>query len=304
MSSSTISVGLVGFGTAGRFFHAPVIQAVPGLRLAAVVQRTGDSARTICPSATLVRSVDDLLALDEVRLVVIATPNLSHATLATRCLEAGRHVVVGSALVVPYEGGIDTGRNTLRRVLREHICPPLPGPARGSEPSTPNPYQQEPNALAEGRHMFVVFNCSGCHGYGVTFTGTESQLRDLISKGGHLLSMPAWQGTLNEDQIDALAAYVTNPVAYPAGESLFGQHCSSCHGDRVPASPDINTARKIIRGGEFEAVHQAIAGLERCRLGCPGGCRRGDHEQQHRNKAVESKDHAHLTGQGWYPHCR
>ena len=39
-----IEVGLVGFGLAGKFFHAQVIRAVPGLRLAAIVQRTGNEA--------------------------------------------------------------------------------------------------------------------------------------------------------------------------------------------------------------------------------------------------------------------
>jgi scyllo-inositol 2-dehydrogenase (NADP+) len=97
-STGTIGVGLVGFGTAGRFFHAPVIQAVPGLRLAAIVQRTGDSARRACPGAAILRSVDDLLALDEISLVVIATPNTSHGAIAIQCLEAGRHVVVDKPL--------------------------------------------------------------------------------------------------------------------------------------------------------------------------------------------------------------
>jgi len=36
-----IDVGLVGFGFAGRTFHAPVIAAVEGLRLAAILQRVG-----------------------------------------------------------------------------------------------------------------------------------------------------------------------------------------------------------------------------------------------------------------------
>jgi predicted dehydrogenase len=39
-----IDVGLIGFGLAGRYFHAPLIHAVPGLQLAAVVQRSGDTA--------------------------------------------------------------------------------------------------------------------------------------------------------------------------------------------------------------------------------------------------------------------
>lgn len=89
-----ILVGLVGFGMAGRVFHAPVIERVHGLRLAAIVQRTGDTAERFYPDARIVRSVDDLLADERIRLVVIATPNASHATLARQCLEAGRHVVI------------------------------------------------------------------------------------------------------------------------------------------------------------------------------------------------------------------
>jgi predicted dehydrogenase len=89
-----INVGLVGFGFAGRTFHAPVIQTVAGLRLAAIVQRSGDDATRICPQAKLVRTVDDLLADKNINLVVIATPNQSHFPLVQHCLKEGRHVVV------------------------------------------------------------------------------------------------------------------------------------------------------------------------------------------------------------------
>lgn len=89
-----IDVGLIGFGLAGRCFHAPVIRAVEGLQLSAVLQRTGDSADHAFPDARIVRSLDDLLAIDSLRLIVIATPNQTHFPLAKRCLEAARHVVV------------------------------------------------------------------------------------------------------------------------------------------------------------------------------------------------------------------
>jgi alpha-galactosidase len=36
----------------------------------------------------------------------------------------GETVPVGSVLVLPYEGNADAGANALRRVLREHVCPP------------------------------------------------------------------------------------------------------------------------------------------------------------------------------------
>src|SRR2546428_9396283 len=80
-----LDVGLVGFGFAGKVFHAPVIRAVPGLRLAAIVQRSGGS--------DFVHSVDELLTRP-IDLVVIATPNTSHYPIAKQCLLAGRHVVI------------------------------------------------------------------------------------------------------------------------------------------------------------------------------------------------------------------
>ena len=73
-----IDVGLVGFGFAGRTFHAPVIAAVEGLRLAAILQRRGSEAEQAYPAARVVRNIDELLAIDSIRLVVIATPNDTH----------------------------------------------------------------------------------------------------------------------------------------------------------------------------------------------------------------------------------
>ncbi|MGB7282310.1 MAG: Gfo/Idh/MocA family oxidoreductase, partial [Candidatus Acidiferrum sp.] len=68
-----IDVGLVGFGLAGRSFHAPVIRAVPGLRLAAIVQRNGTEAATQYPDVRVVRTLVELLTDAKIRLVVIAT---------------------------------------------------------------------------------------------------------------------------------------------------------------------------------------------------------------------------------------
>ena len=93
-AENAIPVGLVGFGIAGRTFHAPVIRAVPGLHLTTIVQRTGDSAREAYPDVRVVRNLDELLADESIRLVVVATPNDSHYPLARQCLLAGRDVVV------------------------------------------------------------------------------------------------------------------------------------------------------------------------------------------------------------------
>jgi len=89
-----IEVGLIGFGLGGRCFHAPIIRAVEGLRLAAILQRSGDSAAQLYPDVRIVRTLDELLAIESIKLISISTPNQTHFPLAKRCLEAGRHVVV------------------------------------------------------------------------------------------------------------------------------------------------------------------------------------------------------------------
>ena len=92
--TDVVRVGVIGFGMAGKIFHTAVVAATPGLELAAIVQRTGDEAKKFYPEARIVRSLEQLLAIESIRLVVIATPNQTHLPFAIQCLEAGRDVVV------------------------------------------------------------------------------------------------------------------------------------------------------------------------------------------------------------------
>jgi predicted dehydrogenase len=101
-----INVGLIGFGLAGRAFHAPVIRVVPGLRLAAILQRQGDQAALAYPGVRIVRSVEELLATPDIRLIVIATPNDTHDSIARQCLAAGRDVIVDKPLTPSYEEAV------------------------------------------------------------------------------------------------------------------------------------------------------------------------------------------------------
>lgn len=90
-----VRVGLIGFGLAGASFHAPLIACVEGMELAAIAtsrptDRFPGAARHADPMAL----IDD----DGLDLIVIATPNDSHAPLAQAALAAGRHVVVDKPL--------------------------------------------------------------------------------------------------------------------------------------------------------------------------------------------------------------
>jgi predicted dehydrogenase len=93
-----LRVALIGFGLGGRAFHAPLIGATPGLRLATIVtanpERRAEAARAF-PDAHLAESADWIWAnADRHDLVVITTPNRYHMPLARAAIAAGIAVVV------------------------------------------------------------------------------------------------------------------------------------------------------------------------------------------------------------------
>ena len=95
--TASLGVGIVGYGLAGRYFHAPFVAAVDGLRVAAIATSRPDrhaDARKEHPDAAVVDSFDALLDRPDVDVVVVASPNRTHVPLGIAALEADRHVVV------------------------------------------------------------------------------------------------------------------------------------------------------------------------------------------------------------------
>ena len=97
-----LRVGLIGFGLAGAVFHAPLIAATRGMRLAAVVtsnpERAGQ-ARRVYTGALVLETPEQLWERSrELDLVVVASPNRTHAQLASAALDAGLAVVVDKPL--------------------------------------------------------------------------------------------------------------------------------------------------------------------------------------------------------------
>ncbi|MDT7573620.1 MAG: scyllo-inositol 2-dehydrogenase [Actinomycetota bacterium] len=88
-----VRVGLLGYGAIGHE-HSKAIRRTEGLELRAVCDP--DPARVAAARAAApdVHAVDDLLAQDDVDLVIVSTPPNTHADWALRCLDAGKHVVV------------------------------------------------------------------------------------------------------------------------------------------------------------------------------------------------------------------
>lgn len=89
-----IKTGLAAYGMSGRVFHAPFIFTNPHFELTAITERSKELSRERYPDARIVRSFDELIALDELDLIVINTPDNTHYEYARRALEAGKHVIV------------------------------------------------------------------------------------------------------------------------------------------------------------------------------------------------------------------
>jgi len=91
----TPRVGIAGFGLAGRYFHAPLLVGA-GFEIASILTKNPErikNAATDFPSAKIVSSIDELLG-GNLDLLVVASTNDSHATLAIAALKAGVPVVV------------------------------------------------------------------------------------------------------------------------------------------------------------------------------------------------------------------
>jgi predicted dehydrogenase len=120
--ASVRRVAVLGYGLAGRFFHAPFIHATPGLELAAVV--TGDDERRAQALgdyrkvAVFDKSEEVWTRAEELDLVVVATPNRVHVPLALAALEVGLPVVVDKPLATTADEGrklVETARQ--RRLM-------------------------------------------------------------------------------------------------------------------------------------------------------------------------------------------
>ncbi|MBM1019795.1 oxidoreductase [Enterobacter sp. A11] len=98
--SDNIRVGLIGYGYAGKTFHAPLIAGTPGMALAAVSSSDATKVHADWPSVPVVSEPRHLFNDPNIDLIIIPTPNDTHFPLAKAALEAGKHVVVDKPFTV------------------------------------------------------------------------------------------------------------------------------------------------------------------------------------------------------------
>ncbi|MFV0469048.1 MAG: Gfo/Idh/MocA family oxidoreductase [Dysgonomonas sp.] len=91
---TAIKTGLASFGLSGQAFHAPFISTNPHFELSKIVERSKDLSKTLYPSATIVRSFEELLNDEELELIIVNTPDSTHYEYAKMALNKGKHVIV------------------------------------------------------------------------------------------------------------------------------------------------------------------------------------------------------------------
>lgn len=109
--SKVFNLAVIGYGLGGRVFHAPYISAVDGLNLAAIVSSRKDEIAKAYPQVAVLADPEAVFADPAIDAVVISTPNASHASLAARALEAGKHVVIDK----PFAESADEARALIQK---------------------------------------------------------------------------------------------------------------------------------------------------------------------------------------------
>lgn len=100
--TAPLRVAVLGYGLAGRTFHAGLIAAEPDLEVTAVVTANPEraaQAQADLPGVTVLAHADDVWAdADRFDLAVVATANSAHVPQARAAMQAGLHVVVDKPL--------------------------------------------------------------------------------------------------------------------------------------------------------------------------------------------------------------
>ncbi len=90
----TIKTALCSFGMSGWVFHAPFINSNKGFELYAVWERTKNLAAEKYPAIKTFRDLDTMLADENIDLVIVNTPSITHFDYAKKALLANKHVIV------------------------------------------------------------------------------------------------------------------------------------------------------------------------------------------------------------------
>lgn len=101
--SSPIRVGVIGFGFVSKTFHVPLLKGTHGYKIAVVSSSHPTDVLAVIPDADVVSDPKALATHPDIDLVVIASPNETHAPLAELAMRAGHNIVVDKPFTITVE---------------------------------------------------------------------------------------------------------------------------------------------------------------------------------------------------------
>jgi predicted dehydrogenase len=104
---SEVRVGLIGVGAVPQTAHLPILSKMRGAKLVALCDNDGPKTRAIAQRfgvPDVFEDIDDLLELEQLDAVIIATPNHLHEPHVLSALRANVHVLCGRPLALSVRG--------------------------------------------------------------------------------------------------------------------------------------------------------------------------------------------------------
>ena len=123
MLKSPIRVGVIGFGFVSKTFHVPLLKGTDGYKITAVSSSHPADVKAVLPDVDVVQDPKALATHANVDLVVIASPNETHAPLAELAMRARHNVVVDKPFTITVEearhlGAVAAEQNVLLSVFQ------------------------------------------------------------------------------------------------------------------------------------------------------------------------------------------
>jgi predicted dehydrogenase len=106
MAPSPIRIGIVGAGANTKAKHIPLLQAIPGVEILQVCNRSEESSRNAADEFGIPRTAnrwEDLVANPDLDAVVIGTWPYLHAPITLAALAAGKHVLCEARMAMNAE---------------------------------------------------------------------------------------------------------------------------------------------------------------------------------------------------------
>lgn len=135
-------------------------------------------------------------------------------------------LLIAAAGCRPFQGGSTTGPSQAANGIPQRTIDTVPLGQIAGKPqavaalSTRNPYEGSPQAVQEGKELFIRMNCAGCHAYGGKgnmgpdltdaywrYGGLPIQIYKTLEEG-RPNGMPAWSAALPPDDLWKLVAYI------------------------------------------------------------------------------------------------